>query len=985
MHLNIFTDSFSNLFLLFFIPALINLGLFVYSMFMLPNNRVNNSFSLFVLLISLWQLSEGIMHCIDEIAYIELWFKTTCIIALFVTPYGIIFALNLFSRKKRISFPILLLTLFIPSIVLAFWVHNSMDLIKVSSNDIWKWSVSPNDKLINKIAYFWVAFNALIFLALLIFKYYRSKNNLQIRKQTITLAIGFSVPLFYGLISEIAYPFLFEKDVIPYTSPLFTFFSIAALLAIIKYSLLDFSPINHLDQILDSLYESVLIIDKNDRIMYANEAFCQLLNLNINELKGSYAYKYFEETNEEYPLTGILKKNESKHLRIKSEDGMSFWLMVSGSPYKDNKGETIGHIGLFTNINSIKMAKQSLADERMKLKMAIEAVNMITFDIDIQTSRISMSDNVSGLLGTSEKSGYFNEIFTKNSPGADPVRFENLFNDIMLGKDFTDRTFSFTRPDNAEELQLEMKGALSFDNDMNIIGLRGVIIDITEKMKTEAELNHRRELLKTIFENEPECVKVLSVEGELLEMNPAGIRMLEADTLEEIIEAGIINCIHPDDLAIFTDAHERAIKGESLQIVFRNITLKNNIKWVESNLVPLRSQNGKIESILNVTRDITDNKQKTDKLIQLTETLEKSENRLLHAQEIAHLGSWEVNLVKGTSIWSDEAYRIYGIEPGEHNIGVDEWLSYIHPEDLQRVKSEMEIVDSTSEGKLQYRIVRKDGEIRHVRSVSKFETDREGNTTLFGVVLDITESKQSEIKLRRLLDVTEKQNRSLQNFAYIVSHNIRSHSANISGLTDLLILDHDDEITRMLKSSADKLSDTIGNLNSIITIQSDANKVHKTIYLYDEIKQTMDAINSLVKQSNASINIDVPKDFVITGVPSYVESILLNLMTNAIKYKSPERDLELDISLMEEDEYAVLTICDNGIGIDLDIHGENIFGLYKTFHGNADAKGLGLYIVKNQIEAMNGKIEIESSPDKGTCFKVYFNMMELMEPVNRLI
>ena len=110
----------------------------------------------------------------------------------------------------------------------------------------------------------------------------------------------------------------------------------------------------------------------------------------------------------------------------------------------------------------------------------------------------------------------------------------------------------------------------------------------------------------------------------------------------------------------------------------------------------------------------------------------------------------------------------------------------------------------------------------------------------------------------------------------------------------------------------------------------------------------------------------------VNVVPSYLESILLNLMTNAIKYRSADRDPQIRLSAETEGDYTVLSVQDNGIGIDLDTHGKKLFGMYKTFHSNKDARGLGLFITKTQVEAMGGKIVVDSKPNEGSTFKIYF-------------
>jgi signal transduction histidine kinase len=100
---------------------------------------------------------------------------------------------------------------------------------------------------------------------------------------------------------------------------------------------------------------------------------------------------------------------------------------------------------------------------------------------------------------------------------------------------------------------------------------------------------------------------------------------------------------------------------------------------------------------------------------------------------------------------------------------------------------------------------------------------------------------------------------------------------------------------------------------------------------------------------------------------------LLNFTTNAIKYAHPDRYPEIIYTLAIEKNYTILEINDNGLGINLEIHGDKLFGMYKTFHNNANARGIGLFITKNQIEAMGGKVEVESKVNIGTTFKIYFN------------
>ena len=131
-------------------------------------------------------------------------------------------------------------------------------------------------------------------------------------------------------------------------------------------------------------------------------------------------------------------------------------------------------------------------------------------------------------------------------------------------------------------------------------------------------------------------------------------------------------------------------------------------------------------------------------------------------------------------------------------------------------------------------------------------------------------------------------------------------------------------------------------------------------------------MNEDINTKNILIENQVSEKVFVNCIPAYLESILLNLMTNAIKYSDDKKEIKISFKLSDVEDYHVLHVIDNGVGMDMERYGESIFGLYKTFHGHEDSRGVGLYITKNQIETMGGKIEVESKLDVGTTFKVYF-------------
>lgn len=240
---------------------------------------------------------------------------------------------------------------------------------------------------------------------------------------------------------------------------------------------------------------------------------------------------------------------------------------------------------------------------------------------------------------------------------------------------------------------------------------------------------------------------------------------------------------------------------------------------------------------------------------------------------------------------------------------------------------------------------------------------------------DITEIKRKK-ELKSLLKIAEDQNRRLKNFAHIVSHNLKSHSGNFEMLLDLFLQENpeieDNEIIKLFKTASINLSDTIAHLNEVVLINTSLDKSLVSIGLKDVIDEVVRGVSAIALEAKVEINNLVSNDLDVLAVPAYLDSILLNFITNGIKYRSKKPKSHITLSAIKNNSYVVLSIEDNGLGIDLNKHRSKLFGMYKTFHPNVqNARGIGLFITKNQVEAIGGKIEVTSIVNKGTTFKIY--------------
>lgn len=254
---------------------------------------------------------------------------------------------------------------------------------------------------------------------------------------------------------------------------------------------------------------------------------------------------------------------------------------------------------------------------------------------------------------------------------------------------------------------------------------------------------------------------------------------------------------------------------------------------------------------------------------------------------------------------------------------------------------------------------------------------------------NITKSKKLEAEREKLIKDLKSHNEELLRFAYIVSHNLRAPIVNISLLIDLFNEENpadpeNKEVMDNLKISTNLLDATLQDLIEVVSIKKQ--KIPKVepidfkLLLYNVEKSLFNQL----KESGIKIHKDFSALEEMNYVYAHLENFFMNFMTNAVKYRHPDRTPEVYIRTYTEKGYCIIHFEDNGIGLDLERYGDRIFGLYQRFHNHVEGKGLGLYLVREQIRVNDGKIEIDSKVGKGTTFKVYLRNLIMGKTRNTL-
>jgi signal transduction histidine kinase len=300
----------------------------------------------------------------------------------------------------------------------------------------------------------------------------------------------------------------------------------------------------------------------------------------------------------------------------------------------------------------------------------------------------------------------------------------------------------------------------------------------------------------------------------------------------------------------------------------------------------------------------------------------------------------------------------------------DQLIATLHDKNIQLENSNKELARLNNEFEIQNKEVQAQSEelLQGQESLMAAHNEIERQKLELEKSLD-EKSRDLVISNQQLIT----QNNELQQFSYTVSHNLRGPVASMLGLVHVYRFSdpgsEQQKVVGMIEQSAKSLETIIRDLNKIVDMSNDKFSIFERVIFEQELELIKESLKDFMIKNDVDLRTDFQCEE-ITSIKAYINSILYNLVSNAIQYRAASRRPTIHISSVAVNGHVQLTVSDNGLGIDLARHGSDVFKLYKRFHLHTQGKGLGLYLVRQQIDKLNGKIEVESKPDHGATFKV---------------
>ena len=361
--------------------------------------------------------------------------------------------------------------------------------------------------------------------------------------------------------------------------------------------------------------------------------------------------------------------------------------------------------------------------------------------------------------------------------------------------------------------------------------------------------------------------------------------------------------------------------------------------------------------------------------------IKKNQERLNYHINNSPLAVVEYDKEFCITFWSKRAEELFGWDDQEvMGRKVTEFLVY--KDDINIVTENLRwINDNKSErSPLANRNYTKDGRMLYCRWHNSFLTDEHGNiNTIMSIIRDITDLWKAELQREEMANDLIKRNNDLEQFTYIVSHNLRSPVASLIGLAGVisefeLSESEGKEIVKGILQSATRLDGVIRDLNDILPFKTGFNEQKEMVSFPNMVAEIEETIPEYFRSDKVVIETDFEAADSYYTLKNYMVSIFSNLISNSVKYRRPDAEPVIKIRSEILEQKLILTFKDNGIGVDLSKIGGDIFGLYKRFHFHVEGKGLGLFMVKTQVEMLGGKIEVFSEVDRGTEFRMEFEL-----------
>jgi PAS domain S-box-containing protein len=668
----------------------------------------------------------------------------------------------------------------------------------------------------------------------------------------------------------------------------------------------------------------------------------------------------------------LMRSADSEEWTYIHKNGSRLPVLLSITGLWDENDKLIGYAGIATDMSERRKIQQQVKKSEAHLNALVSSLDDIVFEIDDDGRFLNVwakNDDDLFFPRTKILGRTLEDVFgTEFGKTLDTIRIRVMTTCQAESYDYKSIVAGSSR-------WFSAKYAMIYENGKPTKRITVRIEDITTKKEFETKLIKSEQKFRSLTENIPGVIYLRNNDENfsMIYLNTR-IEELTGFTAAEFLTQKVTfdELYHPADRDRIRIEMEQAVaNGTNFSIEYR-LRHKSEIwRFVKDDGIPMVQSDGQV-TIEGFIIDITAQKDAEKELIKVAKENYRLFNTAVNLNAIAGFDGY---FRKISPAWE----QLLGWT--ELELKAKPYAEFVHPDDVEITDGATAFIsDGNDLHHFENRYRCKDGSYRWLLWSSASDVK---NQLIYASAIDITERKKSEDELLRSKQNLEavavklqEKNRQLDEFAHIISHNLRSPVGNIKALIGLLdpsstLLDYQ-QIFEKINTVSNNLGETMNELMETLKVKTDTDIPRIEIRFKEIFDKVVQSLEGELIQRSASISFDFNDAPKIYYSKAYLESIFQNLLSNALKYSSPKRKPEIKVTTTTVDTGVELRVQDNGLGIDLAKHGSKLFGLHKTFHEHKDAKGVGLFLVKTQVEALGGSITAESDLDQGTTFIIRF-------------
>ena len=615
---------------------------------------------------------------------------------------------------------------------------------------------------------------------------------------------------------------------------------------------------------------------------------------------------------------------------------------------------------------------QKLEAENRELMVFFNAMDEVFFSVDMINSRvIQISQACEKLYGYKQADFFADHLFWFRLIHPDDKHIIEHEGGILRRGDQVNNQYRIIRKDNTIRW-IENKIIPSLDKTGRLVRVDGVTRDITQRKEAEAKHKKSEERYRQIVETSQEGIWTIDENNKTNFVNKRICEILGYPA-KEMMGKELYDFMDEEGKEYAITCMERRRKGAKERLDIRYVTKSGEDVWANISANPIFDEKGNYKGALAMVTDIT--QRKLDE-----EEIKKSEANLRTIFENTDsayvLFNAEMKIVSFNAL-----AQKYSEEQNNKQLVLNHSIKeYFSAERWPTIQGILEKLTRGETANYELKITKKDGSIGW-HDVRWLNVQNTGNRS-WGFILankDITEAKIAALERERITADLIQHNKDLEQFTYIISHNLRAPVANIIGLSEMLKEDDLDadlkqQLVEKVSSSIRNIDTVIKDLNNILTTRNLLNEKKETVHFNDLVNDIRAGIAGSMENENVQFNFTFDEATTIFTIRSYLYSILYNLSSNSIKYRQIDVDPVITIKTHKLKDKIELLFKDNGKGIDIIKNGAHLFGLYKRFDTTTEGKGMGLFMVKTQVEALGGSIKIKSKLGEGTEFVIHLPM-----------